>query len=286
MVKGKIILEKHISISEMAKIHNISRQSLIHYDRIGLFKPIYTDTKGYRYYSVYQIPFLREICFLKSIGIELKTIKNSFRNRDISNVSILLDKHKESIDKQLNDLNKIRLHIQQRLNIYGHVEMEKPELYQPTVRYFTERKVVFIPFAATTITKQELHLALMKGWKILTSHGMLPSNGFGMMILQSAIDSKDILHGAGVYILLPYWEEDIEHLITLPAGEYACMCKYGMPFDTKHLFELVNWVREQNYTIVGNIVDACLLDTTFYQDDNNVDLCMLQIPIKKNTSIG
>lgn len=276
------MLEKYISISEMAKIHNISRQSLIHYDRIDLFKPSYTDSNGYRYYSVYQIPFLREICFLKSIGIDLKTIKNNFKDRDIHKVSMLLEKHKESIDKQLKDLNKIRMHIQQRLNIYSHVEREKPELYQPTVQYFTERKVVFIPVTAT-ITRQELHLALMKGWKILTAHGMLPSNGFGTMILQRSIDSENILAGAGVYILLPYWENNIEHLITIPAGEYVCMCKYGMPFDTKHLLELIDWTRIHNYSIVGNIIDACLLDTTFYQNDKTVDLCMLQIPVKKHS---
>jgi DNA-binding transcriptional MerR regulator len=265
----------------MANIHNISRQALIYYDHIGLFKPSYTDDKGYRYYSIYQIPFLREICFLKSIGIDLKDIRSHFENRDIHEVELLLEKHQESIDKQINYLNRIRLHIQQRLNIYSHVETENLELYQPRIQYLEERKVVFVRFPSASLTKHDLHLSLMKAWKLVTKHGMLPSNGFGTIILKNSISCPDIFNGAGAYILLPYLEEHIENLLILPAGEYVCMRKYGMPFDTKHLFDLISWIEGHRYSIAGNIVDACLLDTTFYQNDTNVDLCTLQIPVEK-----
>lgn len=75
-------MSTYISISEMAKLHGITRQTLIHYDNIDLFKPAKVDTNGYRYYCKHQIPYLREICFLKSLGISLKDIiSNSiFRN--------------------------------------------------------------------------------------------------------------------------------------------------------------------------------------------------------------
>lgn len=61
-------MSTYISISEMAKLHGITRQTLIHYDSIDLFKPAKVDTNGYRYYCKHQIPYLREICFLKSRG--------------------------------------------------------------------------------------------------------------------------------------------------------------------------------------------------------------------------
>ena len=61
-MEGKV---RYLTISEMSEIHNTTRQTLIYYDRIGLFKPIKVDENGYRYYSSNQIPFLREICFLK-----------------------------------------------------------------------------------------------------------------------------------------------------------------------------------------------------------------------------
>lgn len=35
-----------ITISEMAKLHGISRQTLIYYDKIGLFKPESVDSNN------------------------------------------------------------------------------------------------------------------------------------------------------------------------------------------------------------------------------------------------
>ena len=67
-----------IAISEMAKFYGITRQTLIYYDEIDLFKPVQVDCKGYRYYSRRQIPYLREICFLKSVGVSLKEILEHF----------------------------------------------------------------------------------------------------------------------------------------------------------------------------------------------------------------
>ena len=60
---------KLLTISEMAYIHGITRTTLIYYDKIGLFQPETVDENGYRYYSPTQIPMLREICFLRSIGM-------------------------------------------------------------------------------------------------------------------------------------------------------------------------------------------------------------------------
>ena len=74
-------MSTYISISEMAKLHGITRQTLIHYDNIDLFKPAKVDTNGYRYYCKHQIPYLREICFLKSLGISLKDIQQHFQER-------------------------------------------------------------------------------------------------------------------------------------------------------------------------------------------------------------
>ena len=49
-----------VAISEMAKLHHLTRQTLIYYDHIGLLKPIYINEHGYRYYSVYQIPVIKD----------------------------------------------------------------------------------------------------------------------------------------------------------------------------------------------------------------------------------
>ncbi len=44
------------AISEMASLFNVSRQTLIYYDKIGLFKPAVVNEKGYRFYSPHSDP--------------------------------------------------------------------------------------------------------------------------------------------------------------------------------------------------------------------------------------
>ncbi len=61
---------------EMARLRSISKQTLIYYDRIGLFKPNEIDPEtGYRYYSIDQWEELEIILCLKNLGMQLKEIK-------------------------------------------------------------------------------------------------------------------------------------------------------------------------------------------------------------------
>ena len=64
------------TIGEISKHQNISRQTLIFYDKIGLFRPAYVDPEnGYRYYSAAQLDYLDTICIMKKFGFSLDEIK-------------------------------------------------------------------------------------------------------------------------------------------------------------------------------------------------------------------
>lgn len=275
-------MEKYLSISEMASIHNISRQTLIYYDKIDLFKPIYIDDHGFRFYNAFQIPFLREIIFLKSIGIKLNDIKEHIENRNVTSAISLLDYHKEIIEKEIDSLKKKRAFIQQRLQKYSEVEAFQLELYHPMIEEFSERKVVFVPFE-NRISRQELHLTLMKAWKIMNKYGSIPSEGFGTIIRKQGWEEGSVFKGSGVYVYIPIIDDEIENTIVLPAGKYACMYKYGMPYELKHLEKLMHWIKDNRYKVIGDMVDSCLLDTTFYENEVSVDLCQLQIPVEKGS---
>ncbi|GER67560.1 MerR family transcriptional regulator [Weizmannia acidilactici] len=273
-------MEKYFSIGEMASIHHISRQALIYYDKIDLFKPIKTDDHGYRYYSPSQIPLLREILFLKSIGIKLDTIKEHIQNRNLTTAISLLESHKETIEQEIEQLKATKGHIENRLSLFATVENFKNELYQPMIETFPERKVIFVPFEHQ-ISRKELHLTVMKAWDILNRYSLLPSEGFGTIIRKESLEENDVFRGAGSCIMLPDDVAEIENMFTLPAGEYACMFKYGMPYETQFLDELIEWIHDNHYQVAGDVFDACLLDSTFYGEDQNSDFCQLQIPVKK-----
>ena len=60
------------SIGELARYQNISKQTLIFYDKIGLFRPAYVDPDNkYRYYKASQIDYLDTILIMKEMGFSL-----------------------------------------------------------------------------------------------------------------------------------------------------------------------------------------------------------------------
>jgi DNA-binding transcriptional MerR regulator len=64
-----------LRIGEFAWLSQVTIETLRHYDRIGLLKPVYLDRfTGYRYYSLDQLPRLNRILALKDLGLPLEKI--------------------------------------------------------------------------------------------------------------------------------------------------------------------------------------------------------------------
>ncbi len=62
-------------VKEIAKLTNVSTQTLHHYDRIGLLKPSVRLANGYRRYSEKDLLKLQQIIALKFFGFELSQVK-------------------------------------------------------------------------------------------------------------------------------------------------------------------------------------------------------------------
>ena len=74
-------MQNMFSAGELAKFQNISKQTLIFYDKIGLFRPAYTDPQNnYRYYSADQLDMLDTILIMKKIGFTLSEIRQHMKN--------------------------------------------------------------------------------------------------------------------------------------------------------------------------------------------------------------
>lgn len=281
---NNLMKKSKLTISEMAKINGISRQTLIYYDKHGIFQPDYVNEKGYRLYSIQSIPYLREICFLKSIGIPLEDINKHIYKRNPDNVFEFLSHHRQRLEDQIKELHKKKERITNRLSVYEKALKYKNIVNKPTIQYFPERKVCFYPWEEINMNRTVLHLTLMKVWRQLEKYGFCVENGWGAMLpVQNLLNGK-ILEGAGAYANLPANAEipgHMENIITIPEGDYACMCKYGMPYEVKYVYQLVEWIERNNYQIAGDIFDECFLDTTFYEQHNEVDFCQIQILVKK-----
>ena len=103
------------TIGEIAKHQNISRQTLIFYDKIGLFRPAYVDPEnGYRYYSAAQLDYLDTICIMKRFGFSLDEIRAHMKRYTLDTSLIALRRQLAIIDRQIRDLQLIKSRVAHR----------------------------------------------------------------------------------------------------------------------------------------------------------------------------
>ena len=96
------------SIGELSKLQNISRQTLIFYDKIGLFCPAYVDPEnGYRYYSAAQLDFLDTICIMKRIGFSLDEIKSYLKEYTLDTSMVVVERVPLIINHHIGSIRRI-----------------------------------------------------------------------------------------------------------------------------------------------------------------------------------
>jgi MerR family transcriptional regulator, thiopeptide resistance regulator len=91
---------KIYSISQLARACNLSRSTLLYYDRIGLLCPPERTAAGYRRYTNQQFDKLERICTLRSTGLSLDEIKALISSKTAPSAKILEHRLKE-IDIQI-----------------------------------------------------------------------------------------------------------------------------------------------------------------------------------------
>ena len=125
--------KKFFSISQTAKIANVTAETLRHYDRIGLVKPCKVDEwTGYRYYSQREIVLLNTIKALRCMDMSLEEIKNILSYDDFNKIVNALKRAERNADEKISELNSAKEKIGRARMYYE----EKLNESQPAEGYF------------------------------------------------------------------------------------------------------------------------------------------------------
>lgn len=271
------------TISEMANIFGVSRQTLIYYDKIGLFGPAEVNEKGYRFYSPTQIPLMRLICMLRDLGVDLDEITRLTSSYDVAEMARKLQERVSELDDQIAELEKERNSVQERLSFYSDVSYWKARQGVPTLKAFPDRYVIVEPFPGdVTIDRSVLHPTLMRAVaRLRETMGARPMRGWGTMLQRSYFHSDNPILGAGPFAVVPEGvePEKLGQAQRLPEGIYLCISRWGMPYDPKGIREAVSYLDAHNLTPMGNAYDFCYMDATSYNEEHQEDFCCIQIPV-------
>lgn len=104
-----------INTGTFARLCNTNKRTLIHYDEIGLFRPAFTDARGYRYYSESQCDVFFTITCLKDLGMPLKEIRAYLEEKNPQTLTALLLEQQKKVEEELRHLKHIEQVIQNKL---------------------------------------------------------------------------------------------------------------------------------------------------------------------------
>ncbi|CAM4008009.1 MerR family transcriptional regulator [Lederbergia lenta] len=110
-------LRKYFTTGEFAKLCNVKKQTLFHYDEIGLLSPEYKSENGYRYYSYQQFDVFTVIELLKEVDMPLKEIKSFLNNRSPKELIELFKEKSIEIERKMDNLARIQKIIDTKISL-------------------------------------------------------------------------------------------------------------------------------------------------------------------------
>lgn len=203
------------SIGEAAEQAGMTRETLRHYDRIGLVKPSRVDPyTNYRYYSGEDIVRLNTVHALQQMDLPLAEIKQVLEYDDLEKIIAFLEQAEQKADEKIASLRRGKAKIQRAKADYVEKLQSRRAAAGVFTREFPER-VIMLADSVDKITLDDL-------WSYLRH--------FYRRLSDEQKDRFDFENLAGVYrsgasaryfaVCTRY--EEIEGLIRLPAGTYLC----------------------------------------------------------------
>lgn len=276
-------MKEIISITEMAKLRNISTETLRHYDRIDLLKPVHVDPDtGYRYYSITQYEKIGTIRELKNLGMSLREIKEYFDNRNVESSRILLTEQKKKIDEQIDKLIRIRQEINAKIDFLDIIRTTDLN-DEIRIKHFKARQYVY--FNRTVSDDIELSYDSVSLERVLSkskqSMPIFATNRYGGLVSRADI-LKNVKPLSAKMIILYDGEEDVNecNIIEAPEGDYLCMFYVGNFWNREESIEkMLTYMKENDLVLAGNVLQMQWVD--FAITDNLDDISYeFQIPVK------
>lgn len=188
----------YFSTGKFAKICNTTKNTLFHYDQIGLLKPSITKNNGYRYYSVDQIYTYDIINILKNCECSLKEIKDTLDNTDIDTFFKFIDDRKTTLLQQRERIDKAIQLLDQSSSITRNALQG-----EVNVPYITERDedtyiIATACNASQSLNNQEIATTLNHHFTMCDSLSTVDRFPLGHIILEQTYNCGE-LHHAYIY---------------------------------------------------------------------------------------
>lgn len=271
-----------LTIGQIAKLLNISPDTLKHYEKKELIIPKYIDpNNSYRYYSPEQLYTLLLIQDLRRLDFS------------ISEIRAYLEAH--TIDKSITvlrakiDLNKTRINqlLQETCDLSARLSMlESHQAYcdykiEPFIKEFDDRQIITL-HRRISVQKEEYLIATELERVIQHMGSGLRNSIIGQWFNAKMVSERAI--GGIAFVLSPTNLELSGNMVgTIKGGSYLCAYQTGLmetaPWDLEIVHKMYDMINQMNAIPRGEFLQLSLIDEYF--TDNQCELLYeIQIPFE------
>lgn len=118
------------TVKKISKLSSVTIRTLHFYEEIGLLKPAYYGSNGYRYYEEKQLLQLQQIMFFKELGFTLKQIQRVLGRSDFDQLTAL-HSHRRDLNQEKVKIGQLIKTIDKTINhLAGKIKMKDKEFFK------------------------------------------------------------------------------------------------------------------------------------------------------------
>ncbi|MCQ4636223.1 MerR family transcriptional regulator [Anaerovorax odorimutans] len=249
-------LKDYFTTGEFARLCNVKKQTLFHYDDIGILSPEIVGENGYRYYSYTQLEVFSTISMLKDLDMPLADIKKYLDHRSPEAFIRLLERQQQEVDEKIKELQWLKRFIDTKLRItkeglsvpINEIFLEtRPEEYLIATEYLGDDVEKDIAAAVTE------HLNFCHSLDIYSAYAI-----GGMIPISCIVPGESYIYS---YFYTRTDQSGSDAVIVCPAGDFAVCCdNQGYGRVEEICARLLQYAADHGYRPGAHIYEDLLLD--------------------------
>lgn len=270
-------------IGEVCKLFNTTRDTLRHYENIGLISPRKDEKNGYRYYDVEDLNSLTDIFFFKKLNLPLEDIKKAVKNSTPEDILEIINHKEKHLQRELNKIKELEKILNfMKLNVESCIKnLNKLELRE-TVDNFLFIEIADNSKFGDFIDIIEGMIDLLEGKDAVNN--ILDYINFTFLLEDNNLADYDIYKSIkwGVTLKKSYsfLQDTIIHdkIKVIPQNKYLyTVIALDVEKYEDWVQQIKNIIEENNIKVAGSILGRMLL--TEYHDQDAIDYYEIFIPV-------
>lgn len=271
-----------LTIGQMAKMNGVTPQTLRLYDEIGLLVPRDVgDGNKYRYYDISQCARLDMIQYMKSLGMELRVIKEQLDKKDIGLLKAILEQKRDDVERQTRELEFQKRAIERALTAYELYESAPPD--GGIVLQYIPRRFIYTHDSGMNFYDHgiEVYEEILRELKRDMLRHRLPHIYFSNAgtILRRERVLERCFHATEFFVFVDRDFVAADLITSLPGGMFLCIYCDRFDKEREYSLRLFDEADRRGFAITGDCYCEVVIDSPVFEYSRDDMFFRIQLPI-------